>query len=136
MPYVLNQKLDSSPYEDAVGHLYHVPKKSLRLARIAQLASDQHFVYYQPRENGMGACYFGTGIIAHIEEDAIDPSCLWLRLEQYTDFRRTIPFKDEHGIYIETGSTKPPVFQWPIRSITDHVFERVVLLGAGQPTGR
>ena len=50
----------------------------------------------------------------------------YCQIEDYFQFLNKVKYRDENGIYLETGSSQIPVMQSAVRVITDSAFHRII----------
>lgn len=112
-------------YQDEVGVQYHYPKQYFR-----RIVEGERFVYCRPQEKSDGkkskTVYFGTGIIGHVTEDVTRDGHKYCQILDFLEFPVEVPYREPNGTYLETGSTKIPVMQNAVRTITDGNLQRIL----------
>ena len=125
-------------YNDHTGVLYQYPKRYRRIIRAGEL-----FVYYRGRRRRGGGqllqIYFGAGVVGRVMVDPNTDGRLICEIVDYLAFAEPVPFKDERGLYLETGAESRGYFQPGVRVISDEDFRRILVAGAATaetPTSR
>ncbi len=128
---------ESSSYDDRIEERYHFPKTYLGQAT---QAIGELILYYEPRRDaglsssGGRQAYFAVARLVSIEPDSTREGHFYAHLDQFLEFDRPVPFK-ENGAYYESllqkedGSTNKGAFGRSVRLITSHEFEAILKAG-------
>src|ERR1041384_3835193 len=103
-------------YADHTGSSYQYPNRYRRA-----IQPGERFVYYKGRRRRDGTratqIYFGTGVVGRSEVDSGHPDRLICEVLDYHPFSKPVPFKDEGGMYFESGADRRGYFQPGVRTI-------------------
>lgn len=128
---------ESSSYDDRIEERYHFPKTYLGQAT---QAIGELILYYEPRRDaglsssGGRQAYFAVARLVSIEPDSTREGQFYAHLDQFLEFDRPVPFK-ENGPYYESllqkedGSTNKGAFGRSVRLIPSHEFEAILNAG-------
>lgn len=128
---------ESSSYDDRIEERHHFPKTYLGQAT---QAIGELILYYEPRRDaglsssGGRQAYFAVARLVSIEPDSTREGHFYAHLDQFLEFDRPVPFK-ENGAYYESllqkedGSTNKGAFGRSVRLITSHEFEAILKAG-------
>ena len=93
---------ENSSYNDELAQLYHFPK--IYLNQVAQALNDW-IIYYEPRrDDGPSSskgrqAYFAMARLVEVFPDPASEKHYYARLEEYIEFDRVVPFRDESRYY-------------------------------------
>ena len=120
---LIQNREESSSYNNFTGKYYHFPKKYLK-----QLSEtpDIEFVYYEPPTTGNGE-YFGYGRISKVFEDRTKEGYYFAEVQGYRPFSRPVPFRDEKGNQREFGPSYNA--QNAVRKLSPQVLDEICLDG-------
>ncbi len=128
---------ESSSYDDEIESRYHFPK--IYLGKATQAIGDL-ILYYEPRRDagpmsaGGRSAYFAVARLVCIEKDSASGDHFYAFLDQFLEFSRSVPFK-ENGFYYESylskkdGSTNRGAFGRSVRLIPNHEFAAIYSAG-------
>ena len=128
---------ESSSYDDRIEERYHFPKTYLGQAT---QAIGELILYYEPRRDagisssGGRQAYFAVARLVSIEPDNTHESHFYAHLDNFLEFDRAVPFK-ENGSYYESllqkedGSTNKGAFGRSVRLVPTNEFEAILKAG-------
>lgn len=131
----MNDSSESSiKYADIPYVSYEYPSRYRK-----RIQPGRRFVYYRGRRRAGGGrqpqVYLGAGIVGDIRESD-KPDRLVCQVLDGEEFVVPLPFKDEHGLYLEPGASRRGYFQQGVREISEDSFQRILALaGAGPMDG-
>ncbi len=128
---------ESSSYDDQIECQYHFPKTYLAQA---EQAIGELVLYYEPRRdagsssNGGRQAYFAAARLLRIERDELRDGHYYAYLDQFLEFDRAVPFKEDDHYYEsqlrkEDGSTNKGAFGRSIRVIPSNEFDAILKAG-------
>jgi putative restriction endonuclease len=88
----------SSRYDDFIAERYHFPSQYLSTAR--KIEGDW-IAYRETRASGGRMAYIAVGRVNRIDPDPADPSHYYARIEDYLEFDRPVPYRDQSGRFAE-----------------------------------
>jgi signal transduction histidine kinase len=127
---VLTQYRDDSKYNDFIGKYYHFPanKGKSYLSQFEQLPID--FVYYEPTRQGGKGEFFGFGKITKKPfEDKREAGHYFVEIDDYKEFTKPVPFKNDSGINIEEQNNPHYNAQNAVRKISKELLTEICLDG-------
>ncbi len=127
-----------SRYDDLPEWRYHFPRTYLRQV---EAALGDFIVYYEPARSGVGdslregrKAYFATARLVHIDRDPARADHYYAYLDDYLEFLRPVPFREdgfyyEHRLCKKDETVNRGAFGRAVRLLDDYEYELICRAG-------
>jgi putative restriction endonuclease len=127
----------SPAYDDVPERHYHFPRMYLNQA---ERTVGDWIVYYEPRRSegersGGRSAYFAMALVTGIRPDPFRPDHFYADVDEFQQFDRAVPFREQTGFYYETalqnadGSTNKGAAGRAVRNMPEGEFDLILKSG-------